>query len=432
MKPLYRRVEFRVFCSVRPSRNKLCFGICSPEGLPLTATLALHHKTNDHQKYPRSYSRLFWDGGEHLRRLYRQDLDTRVMGIATGSTRRHLRGPRVNILATRSLPSAACVPLGVPPWRVMPFVLSTHKSASRSSPGSRSWRSLPPKIRKPSLKSFALLARASVDQRAIDYNLRNKVRCAPGVVTRLKNAEVSSARTCLVSILIRLPLQEGRLLFVSYAGALCIQSGYNVVQDCINQLPEPSEKRVKNELPPTTLPSPLPQQVSPPSDVSAASQARFMNQFKPGTPTYSQPSPQVTRPPPYIPETPSAFSNSNGLSPFRQAGSAFQKQRPPPTTEPESAPPTNARLADFVFAPEPPTKARIVDGLTRPPRSLRPLGTSSGFIVLAAPFAGPCGSMSRRTSLSPSPLYSPPRPRNPFLAAVRLLQISITRLVHHV
>jgi len=160
---------------------------------------------------------------------------------------------------------------------------------------------------------------------------------------------------------------------VSYAGALCIQSGYNVVQDCINQLLEPSKKQVKNELPPTTLPSPLP--------------------------------------------------------PFRQAGSAFQTQRPPPTTEPESAPPTNARLADFVLAPEPPTKARIVDGLTRPPRSLQPLGTSSGFIVLAAPFAGPCGSVSRRTSPSQSPLYSPPRPRNPFLTAVQLLQISITRWI---
>ena len=152
-------------------------------------------------------------------------------------------------------------------------------------------------------------------------------------------------------MLTRPPQQEGCLLFVSYVGALCIQSGYKVVQDCVNQLLEPSEKRVKNEPPPTTLPSPLPQQVGPPSDMSAASQARFMNQFKPSTPTYSQPSPHVTRPPPYIPGTPSAFSNSNGLFPLQQASSTFQKRQPPPMTKPESAPPTNTGLADFRTCP---------------------------------------------------------------------------------
>lgn len=38
---------------------------------------------------------------------------------------------------------------------------------------------------------------------------------------------------------------------MSYVGALCIQSGYDVVQDWINQL---LEKRIKSEHPPPTLP----------------------------------------------------------------------------------------------------------------------------------------------------------------------------------
>ena len=149
-------------------------------------------------------------------------------------------------------------------------------------------------------------------------------------------------------MLTRPPQQEGRLLFVSYVGALCIQSGYNVVQDWVNQLLEPSEKRVKNEPPPTTLPSPLPQQVGPPPDISAVSQARFMNQFKPDTPTYSQPSPRVSQPPPYIPGTLGAFSNSNGLFPPQQAGSAFQKQPPPPTTKPPPLPPTPGQQISYL------------------------------------------------------------------------------------
>jgi len=38
------------------------------------------------------------------------------------------------------------------------------------------------------------ISKTSVDQWAVAYNLRNRVRCAPGVVMRLKNAEVSSPR----------------------------------------------------------------------------------------------------------------------------------------------------------------------------------------------------------------------------------------------
>jgi len=163
-------------------------------------TLALRHKTNDYRKSPRSYSRLFLDGSEHLHRLYRQDWNTRIMDIATGSTRRHLQEPGDDILTTCSLLGAACTPLEVPPRKVLPSVLSTHKRASRSSPSSRSWHGLPPKITKSSSKPFALLAKASVDQRAVDYNLRNKVWCAPGVVTRLKNAEVSSPREYALSV----------------------------------------------------------------------------------------------------------------------------------------------------------------------------------------------------------------------------------------
>ena len=236
-------------------------------------------------------------------------------------------------------------------------------------------------------------------------------------------------RTCLISVLIQPPQQEGRLLFVSYIGALCVQSGYNIVQDRINQLLEPSEKRVKNKPPPTTLPSPLPQQVSPPSDASAASQAHFMNQLNPNTPTYSQPSPRVTQPPPYIPETPGVFSNPNGLFPFRQAGSTFKKQRPPPTTKLRSIPPTNARLAGFVLAFGPPMEAHIVDGLTRPPRSLQLLRTSCGIVVLVAPFASPRSLVSRQTSPLPSPPYSPSPLRNPFLAVVQLLQVDVARWI---
>ena len=103
---------------------------------------------------------------------------------------------------------------------------------------------------------------------------------------------------------------------MSYVGALCIQSGYNVVQDWINQLLEPSEKRVKNEPTPLTVPSPLPQQAGAPPDVAAASQARFLNQFKSDTPTFSQLNPRASQPPPYNPSgSSSAFSNSKGLFP---------------------------------------------------------------------------------------------------------------------
>lgn len=192
------------------------------------------------------------------------------------------------------------------------------------------------------------ISKTSVDQWATAYNLRNKVRCAPGVITRLKNAEVSHPKTFVKALMKQSPQQEGRLLFVSYVGALCIQSGYNVVQDWINQLLEPSEKRVKSE-PSTALPSPLPQQIGPPPDVAAASQARFMNQFKSDTPTYSQPSPRISQPPPYISGSNNAFSNANGLFPPQPAGTSFQP--PPPATKPPPLPPTPTQNPQVSFLP---------------------------------------------------------------------------------
>ena len=148
----------------------------------------------------------------------------------------------------------------------------------------------------------------------------------------------SSQISCSVAALTRFQ-KEGRTIFVSYLGALCIQSGYNVVQDWINQLLEPSEKRVKNEPPSLALPSPLPQQVGAPPNVSAASQARFFNQFKPDTLTFSQPSPR-NQPSPYLPGSNNPFSNSNGLFPPQPASSSFQPSPPPPTTKPPPLPPT--------------------------------------------------------------------------------------------
>ena len=132
------------------------------------------------------------------------------------------------------------------------------------------------------------------------------------------------------------------MIFVSCLGAPCIQSSYKDVQDWINQLLEPSKKRVKNEPPSLVLPSPLPpfpQQVSAPPNVSAASQARFFNQFKPDTLTFSQPSP-CNQPSPYLPRSNNPFSNSNGLFPPQPASSSFQPSPPPPTTKPPPLPPT--------------------------------------------------------------------------------------------
>ena len=84
----------------------------------------------------------------------------------------------------------------------------------------------------------------------------------------------------------------------------------------------------------------------------------------------------------------------------------------------------------FVLVFGPLTEARIVGGLTRPPRSLRLLRTSCGIVMLTAPFASPRGSISRQTSPpSPSPPYSPSPPRNPFLVAVRLLQVGVARWI---
>ena len=79
-------------------------------------------------------------------------------------------------------------------------------------------------------------------------------------------------------------------------GALCLQSGYNIIQDWINQLLEPSEKRTKNDPPTLNIPSPLPQQIGAPADIGKASLARIYGQL-PDTPTFSQPSPHVIQPP---------------------------------------------------------------------------------------------------------------------------------------
>ena len=136
---------------------------------------------------------------------------------------------------------------------------------------------------------------------------------------------------------------------MSYVGALCIQSGYNVVQDWINQLLEPSEKRVKNEPTPLTVPSPLPQQVGAPPDVAAASQARLLNQFKSDTPTFSQPNPRASQPPPYNPSGSSnAFSNSKGLFPPQSTGTSLKPQPPPPATKPPPLPPTPGQQISYL------------------------------------------------------------------------------------
>ena len=139
-------------------------------------------------------------------------------------------------------------------------------------------------------------------------------------------------------MLTRPPQQEGRTLFLSYVGALCIQSGYNVVQDWVNQLLEPSDKRVKSEPPPLILPSPLPQQIGAPPNVAAASQARFLNQFKSDTPTFSQPTPRLN-PSHFLPGNGGPFSNANGFFPPQPAGTPLKSQPPPPTTKPPPLPP---------------------------------------------------------------------------------------------
>ena len=157
----------------------------------------------------------------------------------------------------------------------------------------------------------------------------------------------ASKKYRFVEMLTRPLQQEGRTLFMTYVGALCIQSGYNVVQDWVNQLLEPSEKRVKND-PPLTLPSPLPQQVGAPPNVAAASQARFFSQFKSDTPTFSQPSPRVSQPPPYMPGSNNPFSNANGLFPPQPAGTSFQPQPPPPSTKPPPLPPTPNQQVSFL------------------------------------------------------------------------------------
>ena len=146
----------------------------------------------------------------------------------------------------------------------------------------------------------------------------------------------------------RPPAQDGRALFLAYVGALCIQSGYNVVQDWINQLLEPSDKRIKNEPPALTLPSPLPQQIGAPPNVAAASQARFYNQFAKDTPTFSQPTPRVSQPPPYIASN-NPFSNANGFYPAQSSGTTpFQHQPPPPTTKPPPLPPAPNQQVSYL------------------------------------------------------------------------------------
>lgn len=181
---------------------------------------------------------------------------------------------------------------------------------------------------------------ARVDQWTTAYNLRSKLRCAPGLVAKLKNPTVSDLYFFLIQALTERSQQEGRLLFCAYVGALCIQSGYNVVQDWINQLLEPSEKRAKNEPPPLSVPSPLPQRVDAPANIGAASLARFRSQFAtPDTPTFSQPSPRASQPPPYISGSNNPFSNGSGSLPV-SVGSPSKIQPPPPTTKPPPLPPT--------------------------------------------------------------------------------------------
>ena len=162
--------------------------------------------------------------------------------------------------------------------------------------------------------------------------------------------------TCLVEALTQRSQQEGRLLFCAYVGAVCIQSGYNVAQNWINQLLEPSEKRVKNEPPQLSVPSPLPQKVGAPADVGALSQARFRSQFYgkdtgketgKDTPTFSQPSPRASQPPPYIPASNNPFSIGNSSFPT-SSGTPVQTQPPPPTTKPPPLPPTPGQQVSYL------------------------------------------------------------------------------------
>ena len=137
------------------------------------------------------------------------------------------------------------------------------------------------------------------------------------------------------------------MLFLSYVGALCIQSGYNVVQDWINQLLEPSEKRVKGEPPSLTVPSPLPQVGAPPN-VAAASHARLFNQFsKSDTPTFSQPSPRLNQSP-FLPGNNNPFSNANGFFPRPTGAPPQQCQPPPPTTKPPPLPPAPGHQVSYL------------------------------------------------------------------------------------
>lgn len=161
----------------------------------------------------------------------------------------------------------------------------------------------------------------------------------------IKNPCGESSLTCFFEVLTQGSKQEGRLLFCAYVGALCIQSGYNVVQDWINQLLEPSEKRVKNEPPAFSVPSPLPQNVGAPADIREVSLARIRNQFT-GTPTFSQPSPRASLPPPYTGSN-NPFSNSSGSLPTKVA-SPVQAQPPPPTTKPPPLPPTPNQQISFL------------------------------------------------------------------------------------
>ncbi|KAF9785504.1 hypothetical protein BJ322DRAFT_1108950 [Thelephora terrestris] len=161
-----------------------------------------------------------------------------------------------------------------------------------------------------------LVSPHNVDRWTTAYNLKSKLRCAPGLVGKIRSAD------------------EGRKLFWAYIGALSIQSEYSVVQDWINQLLEPSEKRVKNEPPPVSIPSPLPQQIGAPPNIAESSRHRLFGQFG-NTPTFSQPSPRPVQPPPYIPGN--VGSPNVGMSPFMRPGTS---QPPPPATKPPPLPPT--------------------------------------------------------------------------------------------
>ena len=112
--------------------------------------------------------------------------------------------------------------------------------------------------------------------------------------------------------------QEGHLLFVSYIRALCIQSGYKVVQDQVNQLLEPRQKKSKKWAT-SHHPSISPSLAGQSSTRHISSQSGLFQepvQVRCHNILATQSPHQLA--PPYIPGTLSAFLNSKQPPPTQQ------------------------------------------------------------------------------------------------------------------